>query len=228
MNSLLLNTIMNPQQDAEISTYKFLGTLKGYLQNIRNFKTYPALSELVNLTVRLENLRKSILSAKDSDDGLFILNDENSIFRTIDPDSENLVLIKWMLSQINPILEEGIVVYDFVDQNMEIKLINGDSDYKEEGFLIIPNNQTCIFNIYKFNCTLHKSENYPESNLKTEFLQSMILNNQESISIQYKSLLDIFGNNPVPVYICETSLDFPFEETIYQIARKKLLNKLSL
>ena len=228
MNSLLLNTIMNPQQDAELSTYKFLGTLKGYLQNIRNFKTYPALSELVNLTVRLENLRKSILSAKDSDDGLFILNDENSIFKTIDPDSENLVLIKWMLSQINPILEEGIVVYDFVDQNMEIKLINGDSDYKEEGFLIIPNNQTCIFNIYKFNCTLHKSENYPERNLKTEFLQSMILNNQESISIQYKSLLDIFGNNPVPVYICETSLDFPFEETIYQIARKKLLNKLSL
>jgi hypothetical protein len=226
MNSILLNKIMNPQQDAEISTYKFLGTLKGYLENIRNFKIYPALSELVNLTVRLENIKKSNFSAKDPIDGLIILNEESLVFKNISQESEELSLLKWMLAQINPILEEGVAIYDFVDQNMEIKLINGDSSYKEEGFLIIPNNQTCVFNIYKFNCTLYKSENYSERNIKTEFLQSMILDSQESISIQYKSLLDIFGNNPLPVYICETSLDFPFEETIYQIARKKLLSIL--
>src|ERR1035437_3737654 len=125
MNSLLLNTIMNPQQDMEISTYKFLGTLKEYLQSIRNFKIYPALSELVNLTVRLDNLKKTISSTKDSDDDLFILNEEKSIFTNTNKDSEKLHLIKWSLDQINPILEEGIAVYDFADQNMEIKLING-------------------------------------------------------------------------------------------------------
>ena len=34
--------------------------------------------------------------------------------------------INWVISQINPILEEGIAVYDFVYENMELKLINGD------------------------------------------------------------------------------------------------------
>ena len=39
--------------------------------------------------------------------------------------------------------------------------------------------------------------------------------------------MDYIVNNSLPVYICETELDFPYEETIYQIARKKLLSTLS-
>ena len=58
MNRLSINTIINPDQDSEITTYKILGTLKEYLSNIRKYKLYPALSELVGLAVKLESVRK--------------------------------------------------------------------------------------------------------------------------------------------------------------------------
>jgi hypothetical protein len=234
MNSLSINTIINPEQDSELTSYKILGTLKEYLSNIRKNQIYPALSELVGLVVRLDNLKKSIVKQKNSTDDLIILDEEISILgeqQSVDNYSDDADylsnFINWVISRINPILEEGIVVYDFVDQNMKLKLINGDPLYKQEGYLVIPDNKTSVFNIYRFNCLLIKSENYPERKTKTEFIHSIPGNDANGIRIQHRDLLDYIANNSLPVYLCETELDFPFEETIYQIARKKLLSILS-
>jgi len=234
MNSLSINTIINPDQDSEITTYKILGTLKEYLANIRNYKIYPALSELVGLVIRLENISKSIAKPENSNEDLFILDEEISILGEMQP-TENYTVnaddsskyLNWVISQINPILDEGIAVYDFVDQNMELKLITGDPIYKKEGYFIIPDNKTSVANIYKFNCELFKSENYPETSIKIEFLQFIALNNTKESRIQLRTLLDNIRKNTLPVYICETELDFPYEETILQIAKKKLLATLS-
>src|ERR1035437_785983 len=234
MNSLSINTIINQDQDSELTTYKILGTLKDYLSEIRKYKIYPVLSELVGLAVRLENLKKSITKAENASDDLFILDEEISILGEQQPSEnysenadESSAFINWVISQINPILDEGIAVYDFVDQNMELKLINGNPLNKQEGYLIIPDNKTSVFNIYRFNCLLFKSENYLERSIKTEFIQSISGNDANKIRIQYRTLMNYIVNNSLPVYICETELDFPYEETIYQIARKKLLSTLS-
>src|ERR1039457_1675224 len=180
MSNLTIQSIINPEQDSELTTYKILGTLKEYLANIRKFKIYPGLSELIGLVVRLENLRKSISKPEDSDDDLLILDDEILTSGELQP-AENYTeegdnsteYINWVISQINPILEEGIAVYNFVDQNMELKLINGDPLYKKEGYLIIPDNITSVFNIYRFNYQFFNTENYPEKSMKTEFIQSI-------------------------------------------------------
>lgn len=234
MNSLSINTIINPEQDSELTTYKILGTFKEYLANIRKNKIYPALSEMVGLAVRLENLKKSLIKPENSNDDLFILDEEISIYGELQPaenysddTDDSSAFIDWIISQLNPILDEGIAVYDFVDQNMELKLINGDPLCKEEGFLIIPDNQTSVLNIFKFNCILFNSVNFPERSIKTEFIQSIPGIDADNNRIQYSSILDNIGNTTLPVYICESELDFPYEETMYQIARKKLLSILS-
>jgi hypothetical protein len=235
MSNLSINSIINPEQDTEITTYKILGTLKEYLSNIRKYKLYPGLSELIGLVVRLENLRKSISKPENSDDDLVILDEEISILGELHPAEDYIEevddssdYINWVISQINPILQEGIAVYEFVDQNMELKLINGDPHYKKEGYLIIPDNNEIVFNIYKFNSAPFKSDNYPERSIKTEFIQSIQANDADNIRIKPRTLLNYVGNNTLPVYICDTDLDFPYEETLFQIARKKLLSTLSL
>jgi hypothetical protein len=237
MNNISLNTIMHSEQDSELITYKILGTFKEYLINIRKFRIYPTLSELVNLAMRLESLKKSFIKTEISDDDLFILDEEHTIFddnhsfedNSEDPENieESSALINWIISQINPILDEGIALYEFVHQNMEVKLINGDPLFKELGYLIIPDNLTSVYNIYNFNCSVLKTESFPEKTIKTKFLQSIPIINPGNISSQYSTLLHIFGKNNFPVYICETELDFPYEETIFQVARKKLLGTLS-
>ena len=235
MSNLTIQSIINPEQDSELTTYKILGTLKEYLANIRKFKIYPGLSELIGLVVRLENLRKSISKPEDSDDDLLILDDEILTSGELQP-AENYTeegdnsteYINWVISQINPILEEGIAVYNFVDQNMELKLINGDPLYKKEGYLIIPDNITSVFNIYKFNSLLIKSDIFPERSIKTEFIQFIPAIDADNIRIQYRTLLSYVGNNTLPVYVCDTTLDIPYKESLFQIAREKLVSRLSL
>ena len=234
MNSLSINTIINPELDTELTAYKILGTFKEYLSNIRQYKIYPALSELVGLAVRLESLRNSFVKPKYSGDDLFILDEEISAFgelQTVENYSDDLdessEFINWIISQINPILDEGIAVYDYVDQNMELKLVNNQLLNKEEGYLIIPDNKISVFNIYKFNCVLFKSENYPERSLKTKFIRSVPQNKSDENRNEFRNLLKKTVNQTLPVYFCETELDFPYEETIFQIAKKKLLGTLS-
>jgi hypothetical protein len=232
MNNLSIKSIINPEQDTELTTYKILGCLKEYLANIRKNKIYPGLSELIGLVVRLENLKKSFSKQEYSDNDLYILGEEISTSEELQP-TDNYIentegsfdYINWVISQINPILEEGIVVYDFVDQNMELNLANGDPLYKKDGYLVVPDNRTSVYNIYKFSS---KSENYPDRSLKTEFIQSIPSIDCYNTRIHHKSLLEYVGNRTLPVYICETELDFPFEETILPIAKKKLLSRLSL
>lgn len=235
MNSLSIKSIINPEQDSELTTYKILGTLKEYLSDIRKFKIYPGLSELIGLVVRLENLLKSISKKEKYDDDLLILDEEISFSKELqsadnytEDTNESTEYINWVISQINPILEEGIVVYNFVDQNMELSLINGDPLYKKEGYLIIPDNTTLVFNIYKFKSLILESSNYPDRSIKTEFIQSIPINDTDNIRIQNATLVNYVVNNTLPIYLCDTDLDFPFEETLFQIARKKLLGRLSL
>jgi len=234
MNNLSIATIINPEQDSELTTYKILGILKGHLGDIRKYKIYPALSELIGMSVRLENLKKTITKTVSTDNDIFILDEEITTIGEQQPEkdysedaNDSADFINWVISQINPILEEGIAVFDFADQNMELKLINGDPLFKEEGYLIIPDNKTAVYNIYRFNCLLFKNEKYPERAIKTEFIQSIPGVDNNENKIQHRTLLDYIANITLPVYLCETELDFPYEENIYQVARKQLLNTLS-
>ena len=234
MNSLSIDTIINPEQDPELTTYKILGILKGYLADIRKYKIYPALSELVGMTVRLENLKKTITKTASANNDLFILDEKITTVGEQQPEEnycedadDSADFINWVISQINPILDEGIAVYDFTDQNMDLKLINGDPLFKEDGYLIIPDNKTAVYNIYRFNCLLFKNEKYPERAIKTEFIQSIPSVDVNENKIQNRTLLNYIANINLPVYLCETELDFPYEENIYQVARKQLLNTLS-
>ncbi|MDR3610442.1 MAG: hypothetical protein P4L27_07770 [Ignavibacteriaceae bacterium] len=237
MNDILINTLINPEQDSELITYKILGTFKEYLLNIRKFKIYPALSELVNLAIRLESLKSSIIQTETPEEDLFLLDEEISYTGNIQPsdkkseDSESLEdsaeLIKWVISQINPILDEGIALYEFVQENMDVLLISENSLSKDKGYFIIPDNISAVFNIYKFNRFTINPLNYPEKSIKTELLQTIPFNNFANKSSQYNALLSILKNDSSPVYICETELDFPYDETIFQVARKKLLCTLS-
>ena len=66
-----------------------------------------------------------------------------------------------------------------------------------------------------------------KKSIKTEFLQSISLNDTKNSRIQLRLFLDNIRKNTLPVYICETELDFPYEETVLQIAKKKLLAMLA-
>jgi hypothetical protein len=233
MNRLPIDSITNPGEDAEITKYKILGVLKEYLSNIRKNRLYPTLTDLVGLSVILENRIIRASQPNEFTDNPYSASDEDiSIFGNLDSDEElnddPNELIAWTRSQLYPILDEGIAVYEFVDENMNLQIINSAPFYKDDGYLIIPEFKNSQFNIYSFHCILFKTESAPIKSIKTLFLQSFPMSSIESITDQFHTLLENTVDRSLPVYYCNTDLDFPYEETIFQIARKKLLKILSL
>jgi len=233
MNRQLIDSFTNSGEDAEITTYKILGVLKEYLTNIRRNKLYPTLTDLVSLSVRIESMIIQTLEPKEQFDNLCGDSDEDfSVFGNLDAgevySDASTELLKWTRTQLYPILDEGIAVYEFVDENMDLQIINGNSFYKDNGYLIIPEHKTSQFNIYSFHCILFKTDEAPIKSVKTLFLQSLPMSNTESVTSQFQTIVDNITNKTLPVYYCNTDLDFPYEETIFQIARKKLLKVLSM
>jgi len=233
MNKLHVDLFNNPIEDSEIIKYRILGILKELVTNIRKNKLYPTLTDLVSLTVKLDSMKTQTVGPKEENDTLLDDKEEDiSIFGNLDEGSESLddsaELINWTRSQLYPILDEGIAVYEFVEENMDIRLINGASFYKDNGYLIIPEHKTSQFNIYSYHCILFNTNSSPIKSIKTLFLQSVPMNSSESIPEQFRSLVDYTGDKSLPIFYCDTDLDFPYEETVFQIARKKLLKVLSL
>ena len=225
MNRLELDSLINPGEDSEIIKYKILGFLKEYLSNIRRNKLYPTLTELVSLSVKLENMITQTVGHPNIGEDFSITGNLDSGEGYNDESSE---LIKWTRAQLYPILDEGIAVYEFVDENIDIYIINGASLYKDNGYVIIPEYNANQFNIYSYHCILFNTSSSPIKSVKTLFQQSIPMNSSKSINDQFYSLIDAIGDKNLPVYYCDTELDFPYEETIYQIARKKLLKILSM
>ena len=233
MKRLPIDSFTNAGEDTETTKYKILGVLKEYQSNIRKNKLYPTLTELVSLSVRLENRMIHTLEPNESSDNLFADSEEDiSIFGNLDADEvsddDSSELIKWTRSQLYPILDEGIAVYEFVDEDIDLQIINGTSLCKDNGYLIVPEHKASQFNIYSFHCILFKTDTAPIKSIKTLFVQSLPMNSSEYITAQFQTLVNTIGNKNLPVYYCNTDLDFPYEETMFQIARKKLLKILSL
>jgi hypothetical protein len=233
MNRQLIESFTKPGEDTETTKYKILGGLKDYLSNIRKNKLYPTLTDLVSLSIKLENMIIQTVEQHDLTNDIYgELNEDISILGNLNNEdgfSNDLnELVKWTRSQLFPILDEGIAVYEFVDENMDIQIVNGASFYKDNGYLIIPDLKANQFNLYSYHCILFSTDSAPIKSIKTLFMQSYPINSAEIISAQIHSLVYNIADESLPVYYCNTDLDFPFEETIFQIARKKLLKKLSM
>ncbi len=236
MNRLTIDNFISFDPDWEISQYKILSGIKEYSAQFNKNKLYPALAELINISTRLETIVNN-----NSDIKLWVpkiiksgeVRNRNIIYETADKlvnEKEYLhELINWALPHINLLIEEGLILYEFVEENMEIAPVGHLPEFKEEGYFFIPDNLKQILIINKYECSLFSSGKKPMRSLKTRIVKTI---EQSKISQSYETIkFDVMRTNRElnnqAAYICETDLEFPFAETIFPIAKSKLLAILS-
>lgn len=236
MENLKLETFLSSEQDWEINQYKVLGGIKEFQTEFNKKKIYPALSELIALSTVLQE----ILDNEANLNGKFpkqIVNydfkNKKLIFETIEKinDKEKFLfgLIEWALPLIKNAIEEAAVLFEFVEKNIEIEEVGILPLYKDEGYIIIPDNTNRKLMVHRFECTLFSSNSEKYRTLKTTFIEeiqkAVIEKSPESIKLE---LIKKFSDLPNPAtYFCETELDFPFTETIFPIAKRKLMAKVA-
>jgi len=236
MNRMSLDTFISGERDLELNQYKVLGGLKEYRAEFNKKKLYPAIADLVNLADQLQEIIKQKNNLEISFPKYikeYDVKNKKIIYDSLEKLSPNIEflfdLVEWALPKITEAIEEGLAIHEYVDENLSIEQVGILPLYKEEGYFIIPDNVGLILQIHRFECSLFSSEIEKFRALKTKFIKTIekvvIDKTPETIKLD---LIKEFEDLPNPAtFVCETDLDFPFTETIFPIAKRKLMAQLA-
>ncbi len=232
MEGLKLETFLSADKDWEMNQYRVLGGIKEYHTELTKKRVYPALAELIHLASILENIIDNKSKLKESFPKQikdFDIKNQKVTFETFGrftPDVEFLFeLIEWAFPLIRSEIEEAIVLYDFVEKNIEIDHVGIVPLNKDEGYFLVNDNKSAKIQIHRFESSIFSSDTEKYRSLKTKLIQeikkALIERSPESIKLD---LIKQYTDLPNPAtFICDTDLDFPFNETIFPIAKRKLM-----
>ena len=236
MEKLNINTFISAASDSEMSQYLVLATLKNSLEQFHKNKLYPPFGELVELNQNLLSLlnKRSDLSGKmpsklmgfDFENKRLIYEKEqfnetemNKIFE----------FIEWARPKIKEGLDEGKAIYDFVDENIKIEEIGIMPLYKDEGYFLIPDIKNKVYHVFRFELSIISSSDVPLRSLKTNFVETFESQiNDLAVDNIKLELIKKYPELPNPAtYNVLINIDFPFDETVLPISKRKLMRQLA-
>ena len=238
MNSFSLNLDLftQVQSDFEMRQYKVLAALKAISKDFRNNRIYPHLSELVELKNvladiknRLEDLRnefpkriKNIDLVNKEIEHEVVFVDGSDLSRVED-------LIEWALPLIDEKIQEGIAIYEYVNEEIEVEEVGILPNYVDEGYFFVPDNEESKLLLYQYEVSIFQSAEDQYRALKTGLLKA--INQGQALMSPNSIKLDLIREHkklPNPAtYSFRTQLDFPFTETVFPVVKRKLMRQLA-
>ena len=235
MEKLTLDTFVGGDQDREKKQYLVLHGLKQYREEFSHNRLYPSLAELI----RLYEMLKGLVQEKSDFDSLLPqrikevdIENRRVVFESNgeeDPALHRaLALIDWALPLIKDAIDEGVNIYNFVDEHIVIEEVGLLPVHKEAGYWFVPDVKGARLHLLRFEVTLFSSASERFPTLKTRLIESieqvLIRKSPEIIKL---GLIEKYHDLPNPAtYMCDTDLDFPFAETFLPVAKRKLMGRL--
>lgn len=234
--SLDLDLFTQVQSDYEMRQYKVLAALKRISDDFQENRIYPHLSELVELQNtlvdiknRLEDLRNDFPKRIKNIDLVNEIIEHEVVFVDGSDLSKVEDLIEWALPKIQEKIEEGISIYEFVDDEINVEEVGIIPSYIDEGYFFVPDNEEAKLLLFQYEVSIFQSAQDQYRALKTGFLKAL---NQGRAMLSPNSIkLELIREHkklPNPAtYSFETDLDFPFNETIFPVVKRKLMKQLA-
>jgi hypothetical protein len=233
--SLDLDLFTNVQSDFESQQYKILSGLKSITDDFQMNKIYPHLSNLVELYTtlddvlnRLRDLRNEFPKRIKKIDFVNEVIEHEVVFVDGSDLSKVEDLIEWGLPLIKAKIEEGKAIYEFVNDEIKLEEVGIIPNYTDEGYLFVPDNEESMLLLFQYEVSIFQSAQDKYRSLKTDFLKALeqgrALLSPNAIKLD---LIDEYKKLPNPAtYAFNTDLDFPFNETIFPVVKRKLLQQL--
>jgi hypothetical protein len=125
-------------------------------------------------------------------------------------------------------IEEGMHIYNFVDEHISIEEVGIMPAYREEGYWLVPDTRAAHLNLLRYQVSLFSSTSERYRALKTVVVDSLaegaIKLSPESVKLL---LMKRYQDLPNPAtYRCEVDMDFPYLETILPVGKRKLMAQL--
>jgi hypothetical protein len=236
MQPLTIESFFSADTDWEINQYRILGGIKEFSSDFDHKKIYPALAKLIEISSSLEQIKnqeKNLKSKFPKQIEGFDINEQKIIFNSreyLSPDIEFLFkLIDWALPHLKAAIEEGIILFEFVEKNIDIEQVGILPIYKDEGYFMITDNIASELQIHRYECSLFSSGSEKYRALKTELVKSEKHSFiRRSPDVIKHELIKERHDLPNPAtFVSDTDLDFPFTETIFPVAKRKLIAQIT-
>ena len=238
MEHLSIEIFFDSEIDFEKSQYRILAVIKNACKEFAQNKIYPSLAMLIKLNRELNQLKDERNNLKQKFPKQikgFDINEQKVIYDImnnpeLDDKIENIFsLIDWALPRINEAIDEGIALFDFVDDNILLKQVGILPIYKEEGYFLITDNIAMELQVHRYECSIFTSGDEKFRSLKTEIVkierQGIIKRLPETIKQEIiKERTDL--PNPA-TFLLDTELDFPFSESIMPVAKRKMISYIA-
>lgn len=193
--------------DQEQSYYQIMAALDPYKGAFRKNRLQPHLDFLHDLLANIQH----IITVKD-----FIQEDD----QRLEPVFE---LMELAYPDIQAIYEEGVMLEEFVKDNIQLEHIGVIPDHTTEGYVVLHDNKRRSLHIYRYTTP----NVFPlKINIKRIYsIESRgIIPDMRSIKL---NLLSNFKDLPAPaIWELYTPLDFPFERTILPVSKQLVLNAI--
>lgn len=237
MEKLTIDIFLQSAADPELSRYKVLAEIRKAGEMLNQNKLYPEFAEMISIYNLLNAIiqKRSLINEKLPERLIgFDLNEKKGIYgkEKLSEDKVDKVFdfINWAMPKIKEIIEEGKVIFDFVDENMKVNEVGILPIYKKEGYFFIPDITNETLYTYRYEMILFPAESENLHTLKTNLLEEidideLITKKPENHKVD---LVKKYPELPNPAaFNFDFEFDFPFKETILPVAKRKLLRKLA-
>jgi hypothetical protein len=200
----------------KVELYPFLADLVFHYRNLVAVKENKALiRESFPKELSLEEIRKLELSYRELVEDDRIMNELESI-------------IDFAIPHIKTSLEEGTVIYEYVESNLEISPVGVTPLYANEGYLFVTQPPEKETNVYRYQVSIFEDSKEQLRSLNTQFVESVdksILNTYERIKLD---LIKKYKDMPNPAaFLMLSKLKVPFTETLMPVAKRLFVKHIS-
>lgn len=235
MNHLSKNWLTEGLIDFEYKKYVLLAYLKDIQANFQNLLLYPFLGDLLyhykNLNQLKENKKLIFdhfpkrLSKADFEKLELIYQDlveDDIVMQEIED------IIAFALPKLKNSLNEGKDLYEYVEKSLSIEPIGISPLDTTSGYIFIHSEDFKDVVIFEYQLSIFQNAEENYRGLNTRFIKKAsksITNTFESIKIQ---LLKSNRDMPNPsTYLITSAIGYPFEETLFPIAKRKLMRYIA-
>jgi hypothetical protein len=235
MKSLGINWFVEGSIDFEHKKYILLDYLQEINRHFDKSRLYPNLSDLIfhynnlldfrNNKTALQQTFPQRLTKADIDAVKLtyqkIVQDDNSM-------AEIESIIYYALAKMNPAIQTGKEIYDFVESRLIIDPIGLVPLMPYHGYFSLRNGKERTNYIYEYQVTIFENKDDKFRGINVQFVETYeqgIVNTPENIKLD---LIRRRKHLPNPaVYYVQSDIAFPLEQTLLPVAKRSLVKLIS-
>lgn len=232
---LTFNLFVRVHEDFEKRQYLILHALQQIRRQFRANQLYPELAELIDLYNQLIGLKHHLDKKRESfPKRIKEIDIENKKIEYEEVYGENInvsqvkSLIEWAEPHMADVINEGVEIYDYIEKRTEVESVGILPEYKDEGFMLIPDQIEKELKVYKYQVSIFNSSKDRYRAMRTTFLKELdALQPAIPLNKIKLDLVEEYSEYPNPAtFSFNIEEEFPFKRTVFPIVKRKMIKHL--